>query len=288
MSLTPSELRAVQLRSLRMYRFLEDFCQRNDLCLYVCGGGLIGALREGGFLAWDDDIDVFLPRRDYERLWTLWNEQPPQDYRLLRPTATLFTGEQMTKLFDLGARCTREEPAPELPSCLCLDIMPLDGWPRGRAARFSQLLWANLFALFAVRRPPQNHGPLVRGAAALVLGLVPAGRRGALCHYAEQRMSRFSPEECDAFTELCSGWKYIKKKYPKAVFAAPGKAPFEAGMILTPTDADTYLTIAFGDYRIPPPPAQRVPMHGLAAIDFLEKGGLPDGESGDQRDHSGL
>lgn len=81
---TPASLRELQLAQLDMLRFFKEFCEKNDITFYFIGGGLIGALRNGGFIPWDDDIDVLLPRSDYERLIRLWQAQYPDGrFRLL-------------------------------------------------------------------------------------------------------------------------------------------------------------------------------------------------------------
>lgn len=66
--LTPELLRELQLKQLDMLVYFRDFCEKNNLTFYLIGGALIGALRNGGFVPWDDDVDVMLPRDDYEKL----------------------------------------------------------------------------------------------------------------------------------------------------------------------------------------------------------------------------
>ena len=77
-------LKQVQRRNLEMAKFFVDFCQKNELLCYFCGGGCIGAVRHKGFIPWDDDLDFFLPRADYEKLKRLW--QDTSKYVLLYPS----------------------------------------------------------------------------------------------------------------------------------------------------------------------------------------------------------
>ena len=62
--LTESETKALQKISLDMLLFFDNFCKKNNLTYFLCGGGCIGAVRSGGFIPWDDDIDVFMLRPD--------------------------------------------------------------------------------------------------------------------------------------------------------------------------------------------------------------------------------
>ena len=63
--LTNEEIRNIQLSILEE---LDVFCKKNGLYYTLCGGTLLGAIRHKGFIPWDDDIDVLMPRPDYEKL----------------------------------------------------------------------------------------------------------------------------------------------------------------------------------------------------------------------------
>lgn len=268
MALSQEDLRTLQLRTLALYQFFETFCLTHGLRLFVCGGGLIGAVRQGGFLPWDDDLDVFMPRADYDRLWALWQRDGDcHRYHLAQPGHGTRYGETLSYLFDLTAPCVREPPRPNVPACLSLDILPLDGRPANPVSRASQLLWASVYGLCTVGRPPERHGPWVRTACRVLLSLVPGEtRQERAARYAQRRMSRWSARR--GWTELCSGWKYLGKRYGAEVFASMRVLSFEAATIRAPADPDAYLKEAFGDYLTPPPMAQRVPDHGLCSIGF--------------------
>ena len=61
---------------LDMLSWFHGFCVRNGLQYYVLGGTMLGAVRHKGFIPWDDDIDVGMPRADYLRLEALLRDQP--------------------------------------------------------------------------------------------------------------------------------------------------------------------------------------------------------------------
>jgi len=77
-----SSLKEIQNKSLEMAEYFVEFCKEHDLLCYLCGGGAIGALRNKGFIPWDDDLDFFMPRKDYEKLAELWPRYAGKRYFL--------------------------------------------------------------------------------------------------------------------------------------------------------------------------------------------------------------
>ena len=61
-------LRNVQLLYIELLRFVDNVCKKHDIDYWLEGGTLIGAVRHGGFIPWDDDIDLSIMRKDYEKL----------------------------------------------------------------------------------------------------------------------------------------------------------------------------------------------------------------------------
>ena len=66
--MSTSMTKEIQEKELTMLLYFKEFCDKHNLRFYLCGGGLIGAIRHNGFIPWDDDVDIGVPRGDYERL----------------------------------------------------------------------------------------------------------------------------------------------------------------------------------------------------------------------------
>lgn len=77
--LTAEELKNVELGILKYFR---DICKKLNLQYYLMGGTLLGAVRHQGFIPWDDDIDVMMPREDYDRLVNYFMQNDTEQYQL--------------------------------------------------------------------------------------------------------------------------------------------------------------------------------------------------------------
>ena len=70
--LSSEEIKQIELNLLLK---LDEICKKYKLRYYLCGGTLLGAVRHKGFIPWDDDIDVLMPREDFEKLLRLEKKQ---------------------------------------------------------------------------------------------------------------------------------------------------------------------------------------------------------------------
>ncbi len=77
-------LAEIQAREYALLERFDAYCKRHGLTYCLCGGTLLGAVRHKGFIPWDDDIDLMMPRDDYERLRDLARKEPVGDFLTVR------------------------------------------------------------------------------------------------------------------------------------------------------------------------------------------------------------
>lgn len=146
--LTPKQVRKMQLKGLKMALFFDEFCQKHGLTYFLCGGCCIGAIRHKGFIPWDDDVDVFMPRSDYEKLKAIW--QDTEEYSIQYTTKDKITQNQFLTICDNNTTFIKTyQKDLDINHGLVLDVLPLDGCPTGFRRKL-QKMWALLYSLFIV------------------------------------------------------------------------------------------------------------------------------------------
>lgn len=130
---------------LEILQEFHQFCHRENLRYSLYAGSLIGALRHQGFIPWDDDIDVLMPREDYERLFHLYRTSPHPAYLELNDSRTRpgyfypFMKLEDTRTIMIGKGKKRVRIG------LHIDIFPLDGMPKSLIAANAYLYLHRLF-----------------------------------------------------------------------------------------------------------------------------------------------
>ncbi|MCR5692145.1 MAG: LicD family protein [Eubacterium sp.] len=261
----------MQAVNLKMAKAFWDFCRQNGLIAYFCGGGCIGAIRHGGFIPWDDDLDFFMPREDYEYFVAHWNEcRHAADYVISTQSKDQVDYNLFATLRD--KRTTYIKPYQkdlDIVHGVQLDVIPIDGYPDSKFQRKKQVVWALIYSLFCAQTVPENHGGLMALGSRVLLGIF----RGKKIRYkiwstAKRHMTKYAIKDCQGITELCSGPGYMKNWYDKKWFANYIEVDFEDAKMPLPVGYDEYLKTAFGDYMELPPKDKQVAHHDCIYLDF--------------------
>ena len=123
-----SELQRCQLGILKVF---TEICEKHKLRYFMAEGSMLGTYRHKGFIPWDDDIDVSMPRRDYEKFQEIAKETLPEPYKLTNykdeghywMTAILWDTSRNVVLSNATEKIVRHP---------WIDVAPLDGMPNGR------------------------------------------------------------------------------------------------------------------------------------------------------------
>lgn len=271
-AMTDEQLKALQKKSLELLMNFKAYCDEHNLKFFVIGGGLIGAVRHGGFIPWDDDLDVFMFRKDYEWLKENFNNTVDTDkFYFEKTTKDHYTRVQIAAVVDENTTFVKERQndLPDVHHGVRIDIIPLDGCPSSRFKRKTQILWALIYSMFIVGEPHTSKGKVLELISRLMLFFFRTPKsRYKVWHLAEKRMSRFNIDDCEYVTELCSWYQYMVNEYDKKIFEDVVLLNFEDKKIPAPIGYDKYLKMAFGDYMLLPPEENRVAKHDATMLDL--------------------
>lgn len=273
----PSVLKRVQDTQLGI---LEDFikvCEKYDLVYFMLGGTGIGVVRHQGFIPWDDDIDVAMPREDYDKFMEVMDQELGDRYKILTPLVDKNYACNVTHLQKKGTKFVPYVSRKmKCDLCIDIDIFPLDHMPDDPAKRRRQLkkTWI-LNKLIFLCGSPEPIIPL-NGIKKQVARIICASTHYMLkilhvsprflykCLLREaKRYNDQKTKYINAFEVTMSDRAYISQK---ELFPLK-KMPFEHLMVNMPNDYDTYLRRLFGDYMQLPPKDKRV-NHCPYILDF--------------------
>ncbi len=131
------DLQKIQISCIDTLKDVAEICEDNDLSYYLCAGTLLGAVRHKGFIPWDDDVDLMMPRRDYDRLIEIANEKLNSNHRLIHYSKEKNLSEinaHHVQVVDTNIKLLREWTVNQKTICCWIDIFPVDGMPKGKLA----------------------------------------------------------------------------------------------------------------------------------------------------------
>ena len=275
--MSPADFRELQLKELDMLLYFDKFCKQYGLRYYLAGGTLIGAVRHKGFIPWDEDIDLHMPRPDYEKLPKIWNKYADTErFTLCITTREINFRHNAYAICDNNTTLVEERTMnDDIPQGIRIDIIPLDGVPKNKLKAGIQLFWAMLFAIYNVQRLPENQGgKVMRFGVWLALALVRnPSKRYKLWSYALKQMSKynFDSKECQYVRELVAPLRSMFILYPREHFDTVVLLDFEDYKLPTHYYYLRYLEKAFGDFMSLPPKEKRVQKTRAVYIN-LDKG----------------
>lgn len=266
---------------LNIYGAFRVICEKHNLTFYAAYGTAIGAIRHHGFIPWDDDMDLHMPRADFERFLEIAPKELPEWYQIVSLDNTPeythhFCKVQETRK-DVYAR-VEKECGSKLPQGLYIDIFPMDGVPSSRIRNALRHLKFLLIAGQALHyfNPPAGLIKKVVAAVCAFIGRPFFGKlfnsnEYARCLVREMKKIRYENQDICA-----SGYTYVYKgnsrysgiyPFPKRYLGTPKWVAFENTKIAVPEDYDAYLRFFYGDYmKLPPEADQKTPYHEIEPL----------------------
>lgn len=247
------DIRPLQLRMLRILEAIDATCREHNLTYGIFAGSLIGAVRHKGFIPWDDDMDILMPRPDYERFIQHSREWLPQPFEFVctenDPNYPLPFG----KVQDASTTLIERQHLSYLGG-IYVDVFPLDAVPTNRIVRWFHFMHYEFLrqALYWVHRDPYRHG---HGPSSWIFLLT---RKVTTLQRLQQKirriLTRYSYDRCKYVADYTDGLKGVM---PRKIEGTYKPYEFEGKQFMGVANYDYYLSQMYGDYMQLPPEPQR-------------------------------
>lgn len=258
-------LSKLQNEELKIFKTFLKICEDNDLTYMICGGSFLGAVRHKGFIPWDDDIDVAMPRPDFEKFIRIAPEILPEElylstYKLRKDHITL-----VAQIFNKNKDFTLNNSSKVIKTGAWIDILVIDGAPAPGIKRklfgiqYMYYRMMNQFAHFDEIVNLNKKRPIYESAAIKFAQITKIEKR----LNAEKLGDKFHeflksyPYETSEYVAAFMGAAKMNEILPKDVYGKGSDYEFEGMRVKGPDKYDEYLTHFYGDYMTPPPIDER-------------------------------
>ncbi|MCI8327933.1 MAG: LicD family protein [Lachnospiraceae bacterium] len=253
-------LEELQRRLLEMLAVFSEFAKENGIKVFLVGGSALGAYRHGGFIPWDDDIDVAMMRSDFEKMEHLMrNKNNKLGEFLYSPVEQhIIPDAPIAYLYDtLHAQNGYENTAK-------IDIHPIDGVPRGRVLRNIQYLCSLIYYLSIYRNPVKNKGKAARLVSKVILKCTPNKLFTFYLWISKKIITLWDWRKSSDICSLFGVAGYRQEIMPRDYLIPLKSVYFEGEKFLFPGKIESYLERLYGlDYVELPPEKEQKPRHKI-------------------------
>ncbi len=263
-------LRQLQYTEFEILKEIRRICEENQLSYYLIGGTLLGAVRHKGFIPWDDDLDVAMPRDDYNKFISICKTQLDKKYYIhdistydnywlpfakIRKKNTLFNERNISHL--------------NLPKEIYVDIFPMDdakceiSFPKSLQTSIIKML--NVVILgkinYFVNKKTSFKNKILNF-------LFSPFKLKTIYNFQKNLMSLNNGKNYPFFVNFGSNYNAIKQTIPKEKFSPAIKLEFEGEFFDAPNDFDYVLRRIYGDSYMQLPPEEKRITHNPVSLIF--------------------
>lgn len=260
-----TDLQHLQQVILMIAKDVDKLCMKNGIRYFLLGGSAIGAVRHKGFIPWDDDFDIVMDAKNYDRFIKVCREQLDKEKYYLQEG---FVDWPMP-FSKIKLRGTRfEEPGqfanPEGECGIFLDVFKVENAPSSSIGQKWQYFCAKYFLCYCLLERGWSE---ISGKKKLMMMAAYPLKIKWLRNLLRNQTEKWNDKDAKYRFFWAGRYRFAKAFYDKAIFNGAIYVPFEDTKLPVPEKYDKWLTQIFGNYMTPPPAREQVVLH-FQGVDF--------------------
>lgn len=271
-----NDIRRLQLEELEILKYFIKVCEENGLRYFLLGGTLLGAVRHKGFIPWDDDVDVCMPREDLNRLAALF-QSGKYDYEYVSYETDHSYRYSWPRLISRNMRIINYTAVKPREEYAWIDLIPLDGFPDEGPARTMHKLhlsfWWDLNQILQFdelvdqKRKRSLPGQIAVKGASLFKWMGKAFDFHGCLKKLNDTLQRYPYDSATKDVANFLAAYGFKEIFPRRCFASVVKLEFEGVEMNCPGDYDTVLKIIYDDHYMELPPESERNKHNSRIVE---------------------
>ena len=256
-------VRDVQGKILETMKYIDLLCRENNIVYYIMGGTALGAIRHGGFIPWDDDLDIFMTPSEYAKFKKVFAEQNSQQF-VLQEWRTTPDYLEYAKVRMNGTTFIEEafKDRKDMHQGIYVDIMILHKVPESKWTQKLVYYYSKFVTLYGLSQ--RNWKPKSK-AQALVLNslkLLPCKLLAKMCY---KKIYQYdNRQENYRYCYWITPAKFRNGLFDRSFFEEPVDIAFEDTVLLGSKKIKEYLAYRYGDYmKLPSEAQQKAAVHAM-------------------------
>ena len=257
---------------------LIEICEENNIRWFVAYGACIGAIRHKGCIPWDDDIDVCMPRQDYDRFVEVCKKNDLGDYELASVNETPGYCVHIARIYDKKSTMFWSTVSHHVGG-IFVDIFPIDGALDGNVksnlerSRFWMIIsrYSRLYYSKSNRRNLIKDRKISIYLVVIITSLFRKPLQKLSLRMVEKTVRKYSYERSKYSVCYDSVSLRMRCVFPKKWIEETVWVPFENTQVRIPKYYHEYLTHIYGDYMTPPPDDKKDDRHVVLYLDFEKR-----------------
>ncbi|WP_276353551.1 LicD family protein [Cohnella caldifontis] len=251
----------VQNKILEIMLFIDEVCREHGIVYYIMGGTALGSVRHGGFIPWDDDLDIFMTPSNYRKFREIFNRLQNDKY-VLQEWKIVDEYLEYAKVRMNGTTFIEEvyKDRTDMHHGIYVDIMILHKCPNNRAIQKLTYYASKYVTLVALSQRNWQPKTSMQRFMLNVVKLLPNRWLSTHCYKLIYKYEGL--EEGFVYNYFITKARFTQGIFSPDLFADPVEAVFEHTVLMGPSNMKKYLELRYGDYmKLPSAEQQKAAVH---------------------------